>query len=222
MINEGDKMIAKNRNEQTAKKAIIGYIIGGMLSMILIIMLPEKYDMYAYSVMTIFIAIFVISNSKKVFNNLPSQISDALKIQNTLQIALSIYILLIMNITITYLTRGKYASNTLFVNHEALYAFLAILIVPITEECIFKFFFLDKTEFLNRNKRIKIMVVAIIFSLGHIMATLMVSVELASLGFIYYVSLYLISALFYYKKGILYAILIHAGANAAALFLTMI
>ena len=66
------------------------------------------------------------------------------------------------------------------------------------------------------------MVVAIIFSLGHIMATLMVSVELASLGFIYYVSLYLISALFYYKKGILYAILIHAGANAAALFLTMI
>ena len=222
MINEGDKMIAKNRNEQTAKKAIIGYIIGGMLSMILIIMLPEKYDMYAYSVMTIFIAIFVISNSKKVFNNLPSQISDVLKIQNTLQIALSIYILLIMNITITYLTRGKYASNTLFVNHVALYAFLAILIVPITEECIFKFFFLDKTEFLNRNKRIKIMVVAIIFSLGHIMATLMVSVELASLGFIYYVSLYLISALFYYKKGILYAILIHAGANAAALFLTMI
>ena len=215
-------MIAKNRNEQTAKKAIIGYIIGGMLSMILIIMLPEKYDMYAYSVMTIFIAIFVISNSKKVFNNLPSQISDVLKIQNTLQIALSIYILLIMNITITYLTRGKYASNTLFVNHEALYTFLAILIVPITEECIFKFFFLDKTEFLNRNKRIKIMVVAIIFSLGHIMATLMVSVELASLGFIYYVSLYLISALFYYKKGILYAILIHAGANAAALFLTMI
>ena len=100
MINEGDKMIAKNRNEQTAKKAIIGYIIGGMLSMILIIMLPEKYDMYAYSVMTIFIAIFVISNSKKVFNNLPSQISDVLKIQNTLQIALSIYILLIMNITL--------------------------------------------------------------------------------------------------------------------------
>lgn len=215
-------MIAKNRNIQEAKKAIVGYIIGGMLSMILIILLPEKYDMYAYSVMTIFIAVFVISNSEEVFNDLPSQISNVLKIQNTLQIALSIYILLIMNITITYLSGGKYASNTLFVNHEVLYAFLAILIVPITEECIFKFFFLDKTKFLNRNRRIKIMVVAIIFSLGHIMTTLMVDIEIASLGFIYYVSLYLISALFYYKKGILYAILIHAGANAAALFLTMI
>lgn len=103
----------------------------------------------------------------------------------------------------------------IFKNYILIYMILSVIIVPITEEIIWKEVMLSNTSFLKRKTIIKIILIGCVFSLLHV--SNFNSVIANTLAFMYYLVFYIMTSIFYIKdKNIFLIILIHAISNLIA------
>lgn len=224
MIKKGD--FKRNLPAKLFVFYLLFYYVLGSIVISIFTDVNSNYIRLVFAVMTLVVVIFF---SKEYFNN--HFFKDSMEVlDKSIRLGIIAFGLVVLNIICSFLTdfvfKTELINNTAIMiaiqNDPFIVGIITILLLPFTEEIIFKYQLLNNAHFLKEKRIFKVIVLSVLFAGIHCVFELVTLNYRIVFSFIYYMLFYTITAYYYGKyDNFMMSVILHMLVNACAFIMSI-
>ena len=208
--------------------AIVYFVFYYFIGAFIILMFPDQYSNYARLSVTLITFILLAYISKEYFlNHFFEDTTEVL--DKSIKLGIIAFVLVIINLICSYMTEELFetqlVNNTMILlamqKNPFIIGIITIILLPFSEELIFKYQFLNKVKLIKK-KWIKIVMAALVFSFMHCLTEIILLNYKIVFTLMYYLLFYIITAHIYMKNdNLMMSVTLHMLVNACAFILSI-